>query len=107
MRPSARVRTCSWLPAESKRTNPLAVATSMVPSFGLGRMRFTQNTCSFSIVRGGPVIGLQSVEAAVEVADPETAFAVRGQRGNVAIAQYRCARTQDWLPAEAMGSHAI
>ena len=53
------------------------------------------------------MIGFQPVEAAVEISDPETSLIVRCESGDVAIAKYRGAGLQDWLPTKGTGAHAV
>ena len=79
----------------------------MVPSFGIGQDAVHAEHVFVLDVRCRAVVGFQAVESAVEVSHPETALAVRGQRGNIAIAQGRRTGMQNRLPGEAMSTFAI
>jgi hypothetical protein len=56
--------------AARKQTRPLAVATSIVPVFGLGKIRFTR-TRALIFYTGNSALASKKIETSVEIADPE------------------------------------
>src|SRR5262249_3164811 len=62
----------------------------------------TEDVIVFDVLRASRS-GWQDVQAAIEVADPEAALAVDGERGNIAIRDGRLAGHEHLLPAPTVG----
>ncbi len=95
---AAEERLARW-PLGSKRTRPLAVATSIVCRVGSGRMRLMQKMRSSSTWRAdGSPVRCEDVYAPVEVADPEMAVGGEAERGDVAVGERGGCGGEDRLP---------